>query len=299
MLNIVHHPSYDAEFAEDHRFPMGKYTALMQELARNGCLDRAAVHQPQMPEPAVLMRAHDAAYVHAVFTANVDAKIERLIGFPVNRKVADRALLATAGTILAAQLAQAHGIACNTAGGSHHARRAHGAGFCTLNDVAVAALHLLSEGLAKRILVVDLDVHQGDGTAEILASVPDVFTLSVHSEKNYPTRKEHSRFDVPLPDAMGDADYLETVEQTLNQIEAQFTPDFVFYNAGVDVHIDDRLGRLALTNDGIAARDQAVISRFARLNIPLCGVIGGGYSKDLDALGKRHALLFESAARYC
>jgi acetoin utilization deacetylase AcuC-like enzyme len=298
MLNIVHHPAYDAEFDADHRFPMGKYTALMEELAQSGLLNRAIVHTPIMPEPAKLELAHDADYVASVFAANVDPKIERLIGFPVNRKVADRALLATSGTMLAAQLALEHGIACNTAGGSHHAKRAHGAGFCTLNDVAIAALNLLKDGLANRILVVDLDVHQGDGTAEILSETPEVFTLSVHSEKNFPTRKERSSLDVPLPDKMRDADYLKVLNETLNQIATQFTPDFVFFNAGVDVHAEDRLGRLALTNDGIAARDQAVISRFAQQKIPICGVIGGGYSKDLSPLAKRHALLFHIAWRY-
>ena len=298
MLNIVHHHAYDAQFAEDHRFPMGKYSALMQELERSDFLRRALIHTPGMPDPAALILAHDAAYVQSVFEARVDSKIEKLIGFEVSRKVADRALLATSGTILAAQLALKQGVACNTAGGSHHAKRTHGAGFCTLNDVAVAALNFLNEGLAKRILVVDLDVHQGDGTAEILANVPDIFTLSVHSEKNYPTRKEYSSLDVPLPDNMADTDYLIVLEEILNRIAVQFTPDFVFYNAGVDVHVDDRLGRLALSNDGIAARDHAVISRFARQNVPLCGVIGGGYSKDMDALAKRHALLFQAAAAF-
>ena len=298
MLNIVHHPSYDAEFDADHRFPMGKYTALMDELALSGLIGRAIVHTPMMPEPAALELAHDADYVASVFAADVDPKIERLIGFPVNRKVADRALLATSGTMLAAQLALEHGIACNTAGGSHHAKRAHGAGFCTLNDVAIAALNLLKDGLAKRILVVDLDVHQGDGTAEILGTVPEVFTLSVHSEKNFPTRKERSSLDVPLPDKMEDAEYLKVLSQKLDDVATQFKPDFVFYNAGVDVHAEDRLGRLALTNDGIAARDHAVISRFTRADIPLCGVIGGGYSKDLNALAKRHALLFHAAGHY-
>ncbi len=299
MLNIVHHRSYDAEFDADHRFPMGKYTALMEELALSGLLQRAIVHMPVMPEPAMLNLVHDAEYVRSVFEARVDPKIERLIGFPVSRKVADRALLATSGTMLAARLALTHGIACNTAGGSHHAKRAHGAGFCTLNDVAVAALGLLKDGLAKRILVVDLDVHQGDGTAEILGNTAEVFTLSVHSEKNFPTRKERSSLDVPLPDAIVDADYLKILDETLDQVAAQFTPDFVFYNAGVDVHLEDRLGRLALSDDGIAARDHAVISRFARADVPFCGVIGGGYSKDLQALAKRHALLFQAAAHYC
>lgn len=298
MLNIVHHPSYDAEFSVDHRFPMGKYSALMRELENSGLIDQAIVHIPIMPEPWVLENAHDRGYVNSVFEACVDPAIERLIGFPINRKVADRALLATSGTVLAAQLAHQHGVACNTAGGSHHAKRCYGEGFCTLNDVAVAALALLNDGLAGRILIIDLDVHQGDGTAEILAQTTRVFTVSVHSEKNYPTRKMPSSRDVPLPDDMGDAEYLRIVEETLDGVADQFTPDLVFYNAGVDVHIDDRLGRLALTDAGISARDHAVISRFRRQNIPICGVIGGGYSRDLDALAKRHALLFHAALQY-
>lgn len=298
MLNIVHHLAYDAEFDADHRFPMGKYTALMRELLQSSLLDRAIIHTPEMPAFSVLELAHQTAYVQSVFDADVDPKIEKLIGFPVSRKVADRALLATSGTLLAARLALKHGIACNTAGGSHHARRAHGAGFCTLNDVAVACLQLLTEGLANRILVVDLDVHQGDGTAEILANVPDVFTLSIHSEKNYPTRKERSNLDVPLPDAMGDADYLKILSSTLDHVATLFKPDFVFFNAGVDVHSDDRLGRLMLTNDGIATRDHAVVYHFRQQDIPLCGVIGGGYSKNLDDLAKRHALLFKAAAAF-
>lgn len=295
MLNIVHHPAYDAGFDDGHRFPMGKYSILMRELERDGQLERAIVHTPVMPEPDSLILAHDKAYVKSVFEANVGPDIEKLIGFPVSRKVADRALLATSGTVLAAQLALSHGIACNTAGGSHHAKRAHGAGFCTLNDVAVAALDLLHKGKASRILIVDLDVHQGDGTAEILGHVPEIFTLSVHAEKNFPTRKERSSLDVGLPDGIGDDAYLAIVNDTLDKIGHRFKPDFVFYNAGVDVHAKDRLGRLSLSDDGIKAREHLVISHFARQAIAICGVIGGGYSKDLEALAKRHALLFEAA----
>ncbi|MGL4405423.1 MAG: histone deacetylase family protein, partial [Notoacmeibacter sp.] len=180
----------------------------------------------------------------------------------------------------------------------HHAKRSHGAGFCTLNDIAVAALNLLKSGLAKSILVVDLDVHQGDGTAEILSATPQIFTLSVHSEKNFPTRKERSSLDVALQDGLKDPEYLHMLNQTLDLIAKHFIPDFVFYNAGVDVHEDDRLGRLALTNQGIAARDRAVIGRYRSAGIPLCGVIGGGYLKDLEVLAKRHALLFQAAESF-
>jgi acetoin utilization deacetylase AcuC-like enzyme len=278
---------------------MGKYPALMHELERNGMLGRANLHKPDFPLTVDLKRAHDAAYVEAVQNAAVEPVIEKLIGFPVTRKVADRALLATAGTMRAAELAHREGIACNTAGGSHHAKRSHGAGFCTLNDVAVAALALIDEGKANQVLVVDCDVHQGDGTAEILAGLDAVFTLSIHAEKNFPTRKVASTLDIGLPDGVKDEAYLEVLDDALQQALKRFVPDFVFYNAGVDVHADDSLGRLSLSNAGIFARDRLVFERFARRNIPVCGVIGGGYSKDLGALAKKHALLFEAAEQFC
>jgi acetoin utilization deacetylase AcuC-like enzyme len=298
MLQIAHHAAYDAGFAADHRFPMRKYSALMRALAELGVLERACLHQPAMPDAQILVAAHDAAYVAQVFEAKVDPAIERLIGFPVSRAVADRALLATAGTVQCAELALAHGMAVNTAGGSHHAKKAHGAGFCTLNDVAVAALHLRDTGRANCILVVDCDVHQGDGTAEMLADTAEIFTLSVHCASNYPPMKASSSLDIALADGLGDTDYCAALDQALGLALARFNPDFVFYNAGVDVHQDDRLGRLSLTNDGIAARDSLVIKRFLQRGTPLCGVIGGGYSRDIESLARRHALLFQSALAF-
>ena len=297
-LHLVHHPAYDAGFAPDHRFPMSKYTALMVALEANGVLANAREYQPDMPDAQLLEQAHAADYVAGVFAAEIPKPIEKLIGFDVTRKVADRALYATAGTVLAAKLALQHGIACNSAGGSHHARRAHGAGFCTLNDVAVAALALRAEGLAQKILIIDCDVHQGDGTAEILSHTPEIFTLSIHASNNYPTQKQISDFDIGLADQTGDADYLRVLKTSLNTVLRQFTPDFVFYNAGVDVHKDDRLGRLSLTDQGLIMRDEAVFARFVAQDIPICGVIGGGYSKDIEALAVRHAILFQVAARY-
>jgi acetoin utilization deacetylase AcuC-like enzyme len=295
VLTLAHHPGYDAGFLDDHRFPMRKYTALMQALERDGVLDRARVVTPAMPAPALPACAHDAAYVAQVFAANVPEPVEKLIGFPVSRAVADRALLATAGTMLCAELALSRGLALNTAGGSHHARRAHGAGFCTLNDVAVAALALRAAGRAARILIVDCDVHQGDGTAEILGGEDGIFTLSLHCETNYPAVKERSSLDVPLAAGTGDAGYLTALEAALDWAALAITPDIVFYNGGVDVHADDRLGRLGLSDEGIAARDRIVLSRFVGAQVPLCGVIGGGYSRDIDALAARHAILFRTA----
>ncbi|PBB69677.1 histone deacetylase [Mesorhizobium sp. WSM4312] len=297
-LQIVHHPDYDAGFATNHRFPMSKYPLLMEALRARG-LARSDALNAADPAPASWLRlAHVADYVDQVINCSVPEKIEREIGFPVGPRVSRRAQLATGGTILAARLALRHGIACNTAGGSHHARRAQGAGFCTFNDVAVASLVLLDEGAAQNILVVDLDVHQGDGTADILSDEPGVFTFSMHSERNYPARKIASDLDIALPDGTGDAAYLRRLATILPELSARARWDIVFYNAGVDVHAEDRLGRLALSNDGLHARDEMVIGHFRALGIPICGVIGGGYSTDVPALAARHAILFEVASAY-
>lgn len=296
MLPIVSHPDYDAGFGVNHRFPMGKYPALMRSLERRSLATPKTLHRPAPAPASWLTLAHDRNYVDQVINCAVPANIEREIGFPVSPRVSLRAQLATGGTILAARLALETGIACNAAGGSHHARRAHGAGFCTFNDVAVAALVLLHEGLAARILVVDLDVHQGDGTAEILGREPAVTTFSMHGERNYPVRKVASSVDIALPDGIEDDAYIGQLTAVLTGLSDGF--DIVFYNAGVDPHVEDRLGRLALTDNGLRRRDHAVISHFRQRGIPLCGVIGGGYSKDVDALGERHAILFETAAAF-
>lgn len=293
-LPIVSHPDYDAGFAANHRFPMGKYPALMRALERRGLT--GALHRPAPPPPGWLALAHERTYVGQVLACAVPAPIEREIGFPISERVSRRAQLACGGTILAARLALAQGIACNAAGGSHHARRSHGAGFCTFNDVAVAALVLLAEDLIGNALVIDLDVHQGDGTAQILQGDDRVLTVSVHAAKNYPVRKVASVIDVALPDAADDDSYLETIAALLPQLTSGRRFDIAFYNAGVDVHAEDRLGRLSLSDDGIRRRDSAVLSHLRAQGIPVCGVIGGGYSFDVEALGERHAILFETAA---
>jgi len=297
-LQIVHHPDYDAGFAVNHRFPMSKYPLLMAALRARGLALPEALSMPG-PAPAAWLRlAHAAEYVDQVTTCRVPQGIEREIGFPIGPRVSLRAQLAAAGTVLAARLALRHGIACNAAGGSHHARRAQGAGFCTFNDVAVAALVLLAEGAAENILIVDLDVHQGDGTADILKDEPRAFTFSMHGERNYPVRKIASDLDVALPDGTGDDAYLERLAALLPELSGQRRWDIVFYNAGVDVHAEDRLGRLALTSDGLRAREDMVIGHFRGRGVPLCGVIGGGYSTDVPALAERHAILFEVASAY-
>jgi acetoin utilization deacetylase AcuC-like enzyme len=299
MPPIVHHPAYQADIPADHRFPMGKFRRLAEVLVEDGVVAPGGFHVPDPAPDSWLRLAHDGAYVDQVLTGAVPAPIAREIGFPMSESVAARARAATGGTVLAARLALEHGIALNTAGGSHHARRAQGAGFCVFNDVAVAASVLLAERAVKRVLVIDLDVHQGDGTADIFAGEARVTTLSVHAGRNYPHRKIASSHDVALDDRIGDEAYLEAVGDILVRLIEGVRPDFVFYNAGVDPHADDRLGRLALTDAGLAARDRLVIASVRRRGIPMAGVIGGGYDVDIDRLARRHAILHRTAAEAC
>lgn len=295
-LPIVHQPDYDAQFPPHHRFPMGKYRLLMEALTKRGLATDAHLRVPATPQTSWLKLAHVPAYVDQVLAVSVPPAIEKEIGFPISDKVSRRAQMAVAGTVLAARLALKHGLACNTAGGSHHARRAHGAGFCTFNDVGVAASLLLSEGAVRRILVVDLDVHQGDGTAEIFAAEPRVFTFSMHARSNYPVRKIPSDLDLALADGTGDEGYLGRLAAILPMLMEYSRPDLVFYNAGVDPHRDDKLGKLALSDEGLRLRDRLVLSFFGAKGVPVCCVIGGGYSNDVPALAERHAILFEEAA---
>ena len=297
-LHIVHHPDYDARFSPVHRFPMSKYTLLMTALRGRGLVRPGHLHEPGEAARGWLTLAHDPAYVDQVIGCAVPARIEKEIGFPVDAAVSRRARLASAGTVLAARLALEHGVACNAAGGSHHARRMQGAGFCTFNDVGVAASVLLATGEAARILVVDCDVHQGDGTADIFRDEPRVFTFSLHGARNYPVRKISGDLDLDLPDGTADEAYLATLAEALCRIEQRFLPDLVFYNGGVDPHAGDRLGRLSLSDDGLRARDRMVFYHFRERGIPVCGVIGGGYAREMTGLGERHAILFEVAAEF-
>jgi acetoin utilization deacetylase AcuC-like enzyme len=297
MLPVVFHPAYEAALPDGHRFPMRKYGRLAEILAARG-LVREGFVTPEPADPDTIALAHDRTYVEQVVTGTVPRAIERAIGLPVDAGVARRSLASAGGTLLAARLALAHGLAGSTAGGSHHGRRAGGGGFCVFNDVAVAALALRREGTIRRALVIDLDVHQGDGTADCLAGDPDLFTFSMHAEKNYPTDKVPGDLDVGLPDGLGDADYLDALRLHVPRLLDAVQPDLVFYNAGVDPHRDDRLGRLALGDEGLAARDRHVVGEAWRRGIPLVAVIGGGYATDIEALAGRHALVFEAMAEW-
>lgn len=295
-LPIVHHSGFAPALPQGHRFPMGKFAALFAELERLGLVGPSALRVPAPIAREALLRVHDQAYVDAVLARAVPPAIERRIGLPIDDGVARRALLASGGTLLTARLALDRGLACNTAGGSHHARPDSGAGFCVFNDVAIAIRALQATGRVARALVIDLDVHQGDGTALIFQGDASVFTLSVHCETNFPVRKEASDLDIPLPAGTGDNAYLAAVREGLATALAAGPFDLVFYNAGVDIHAEDRLGRLAVSDTGIAARDHMVIETVHLLGLPLACVIGGGYMDDVQALARRHAILHRTAA---
>jgi len=292
---ICFHPAYEAPLPDGHRFPMRKYGLLAEILRSRGLVPDGFV-EPEPASAAMLERAHEADYVAAVLDCAVSRPIEREIGLPVTEALVRRSRASVGGTVLAARLALAGGLAGSAAGGSHHARRSQGAGFCVLNDVAVAALTLRAEGLIGRALIVDLDVHQGDGTADCLSREPDLFTLSIHCEKNYPSHKIPSDLDIGLPDGLGDGEYLAVLEARLPPLLDALRPDIVFYNAGVDPHRDDRLGRLNLSNEGLYARDRFVVRSARARGLPIVGVIGGGYSADVEALAARHALVFQALA---
>ncbi|MEJ6595666.1 histone deacetylase [Parasphingorhabdus sp.] len=287
MLHIVHHPNYVAPRPASGSFVFDKYQLVMEAIR---------VHAPQhlVYQPAPMARAwieavHDPDDVEEVLTAAVPRQKERRIGFPVSAEIASRVQYTSGGTWLAAQLALEHGYAANSAGGSHHAMADTGAGYCVFNDLAIAANRLLAEGDARKILIVDLDVHQGDGTALLLAGRQDIFTLSIHSERNFPTRKARSSRDIGLPDAVGDDAYLAILDASLNEILESFRPDMLLYQAGVDSHADDRLGRLALSDTGLERRDRIVICRARDRGIPVASVLGGGYGHDHRAAAVRHA----------
>lgn len=296
-LPIVYHPDYMAPLRPGHRFPMSKYGYLRAALVARGLLP--ATGGPVAPAPAPIRQiaaVHALDYVERVANQTLRPEEIRAIGLPGSAAVARRAFLSAAGTLLAARLALEHGIAGNAAGGSHHAGPEGGAGFCVFNDVAVAARALIDEGQVRRVLIVDCDVHQGDGTARIFADRPEVLTLSLHAARNYPARKAASDLDFPLPDGLGDAAYLEMLAHALGAV-AGFAPDIVFYNAGVDPHEGDRLGRLALSDAGLRARDAHVFDWARRRRLPVACVIGGGYDDDPARLAARHAITFEEAAR--
>ena len=294
-LSVVFHKNYNAQIGDDRKFPINKFSELAKYL-----IDQKIVKEFHKPYPCsdeTLKRAHSEKYIKDIKNKTLDKNGVKKIGFPLVDSVVQRSLVATGGTVLASKLAINYGLACNTAGGSHHANFEGGAGYCVFNDVAVAAYYLLDRGLAGRILIVDLDVHQGNGNSDIFKDNTNVFTFSMHSKSNYPAKKSISDLDVELEDNLEDKQYLKTLKFYLNELnEENF--DYVFYIAGVDIHQNDRLGKLKISDDGIRERDELVTENFFSKGIPLCGVLGGGYNKDFDKLVELHSFLHQSCAKF-
>ena len=292
-LSVVNHEDYFAKIGDDHKFPINKFGELANYLLKKKIVKK--FHKPYACSDETLKRAHSEIYIQNVKNKTLDENTVKKIGFPLVDSVVQRSLVATGGTVLASKLAITNGIACNTAGGSHHANYEGGAGYCVFNDVAVAAQYLLYRGLAGKILIVDLDVHQGNGSADIFQDNRNVFTFSMHSKSNYPAKKSISDLDVELEDNMEDEQYIKLLKFYLNQLnEENF--DYVFYIAGVDIHFNDRLGKLKISDLGIKKRDEIVTENFFSKGVPLCGVLGGGYNKDFDKLIELHSMLHKSCA---
>ena len=294
-LPVINHEDYFAKIGDDHKFPINKFGELANYLLKRKIINQ--FHKPYPCSVKTLKGAHSQTYISNIINKSLDQNGVKKIGFPLVDSVVKRSLVATGGTVLASKLALEYRIACNTAGGSHHANFDGGAGYCVFNDVAVAANYLLNKGLVKKILIVDLDVHQGNGNSDIFENNKNVFTFSMHSKSNYPAKKSKSDLDIELEDNTEDQKYIETLKDSIQLLNKQKF-DFVFYIAGVDVHFNDRLGKLKLSDDGIKKREEIVIGNFFSKKIPICGVLGGGYNKNFDKLVELHSILHETCARF-
>ena len=294
-LPVVNHEDYFAKIGDDHKFPINKFGELANYLIKNKIVEK--FHKPFPCSVETLKYAHSKEYILDIKNKTLSKDGVKKIGFPLVDSVVQRSLIATGGTVLASKLAINYGIACNTAGGSHHANYYGGAGYCVFNDVAVAAHYLINRGLANKILIVDLDVHQGNGNSDIFKENRNVFTFSMHSKTNYPAKKSTSDIDVELEDNLEDQSYIKILKHNLIELNKE-NFDFVFYIAGVDIHFNDRLGKLKISDEGIKMRDELVIENFISRRIPICGVLGGGYNKDFNKLVELHSMLHQSCARY-
>ena len=292
-LPVINHPDYVAKINDDNKFPIKKFGALAKYLLDNKVVQK--FHVPKACSIETMKTSHSLKYINDIKNKTLDIKLQKKIGFPINDSVVRRSFVATGGTVLASKLALDSKLACNTAGGSHHATFNFGAGYCVFNDVAVAANYLKNKGYAKKILILDLDVHQGNGNSEIFQNDKDVLTFSMHCGTNYPAKKSKSDIDVPLNENMEDKEYLNILYNNLKKLDEN-SYDFVFYIAGVDIHYQDRLGKLKITDEGINKRDQIVVEHFNSKNISLCGVLGGGYNKNFDKLIELHAMLHKNCA---
>lgn len=292
MLKIAYHPIYNHPLKEGHRFPMEKYDLLPQQLLHEGTCVDDNFFEPEIPNNKHFFTVHDAAYFFDLLNITLNQKAARKIGFPLSEVLIEREMIIADGTIKASEFALKHGVAMNIAGGTHHAFSDRGEAFCMLNDQAIGAKYLQNFTSVKKVLIVDLDVHQGNGTAEIFRDDASVYTFSMHGKTNYPFVKEKSDLDIPLENNTSDTVYLSILKETLPKLIAEEKPDFIYYLCGVDVLDTDKLGKLSLTIAGCKERDRFVLQTCKDFKIPVMCSMGGGYSTDVNTIVNAHANTF-------
>lgn len=295
MLKVAWSEAYVLPLPPNHRFPMSKYEVLPQQLLHEGTLQESNFFQPSPMTEERIVRTHDKAYWEKLKSMQLTEREVRRTGFPLTEALVNREVTIVNGTVRCAEYALQYGAAMNIAGGTHHAFTDRGEGFCLLNDIALGAHHLLDNGLAEKILVVDLDVHQGNGTTRIFRDDPRVFTFSMHGANNYPLFKENSDLDIGLADGTSDRFYLNTLDRNLKTLLEEVEPDFIFFQSGVDILDTDRLGRLGVTRAGCKERDRLVLTAAKENGIPLVASMGGGYSHDFRDIIEAHANTYRLA----
>ncbi|WP_353777274.1 histone deacetylase [Winogradskyella sp. 3972H.M.0a.05] len=295
MLKIAYHPIYKHPLPEGHRFPMIKYELLPEQLLHEGTCTRDNFFEPEKPNDKHILNVHTPEYYYDLVNITLDRSAARKIGFPLSEVLVEREVIIADGTIKASEFALKHGIAMNIAGGTHHAYTDRGEAFCLLNDQAIGARYLQAKGLVKKILIVDLDVHQGNGTAEIFQNDASVFTFSMHGKSNYPFKKEQSDLDISLDNDTDDETYLKLLKSMLPRLIQQEQPDFIYYLSGVDIIASDKLGKLGLSIEGCKERDRFVLQTCKDQNIPVMCSMGGGYSPDIKIIVEAHANTYRLA----
>jgi acetoin utilization deacetylase AcuC-like enzyme len=295
MLKIAWAPNYVLPLPPNHRFPMSKYEVLPQQLLHEGTVSAENFFAPKPAVESLITRTHDEDYWKRLSALELSPQEIRRTGFPLTQTLVDREVIIMQGTVQCTQYALQYGVSMNIAGGTHHAFTNRGEGFCLLNDIAIAANYLLDQQQASKILVVDLDVHQGNGTAQIFRNDPRVFTFSMHGSNNYPLHKEHSDLDIGLPDGVTDSFYLKTLETNLKNLLDSVQPDFIFFQSGVDILDTDKLGKLSVTREGCKQRDRIVLEAARRNKIPLVASMGGGYSENFRDIIEAHANTYRLA----